>query len=169
MPNATPWVWRYSNCFYWTQISFLSMRIRPSISWVGPGYNYTESSSSHQCVCILSCHLVCSNYFYLQQQFILFAAVIFYLQQLYWICCNFILFAATLFYLLQPYFISSNFILFSATLFNLQQLFYLQQLYFICCNLILFPATLFYFQQLCLICSNFFICSMSPVGHRIIQ
>ena len=126
MPNATPWVWRYSNCFYWTQISFLSMRIRPSISWVGPGYNYTESSSSHQCVCILSCHLVCSNYFYLQQQFILFAEIIFYLQQLYWICCNFILFAATLFYLLQPYFISSNFILFSATLFNLQQLFYLQ-------------------------------------------
>ena len=127
MPNATPWVWRYSNCFYWTQISFLSMRIRPSISWVGPGYNYTESSSSHQCVCILSCHLVCSNYFYLQQQFILFAEIIFYLQQLYWICCNFILFAATLFYLLQPYFISSNFILFSATLFNLQQLFYLRK------------------------------------------
>ena len=114
------------NCFHWTQISFLSLRIRPSISWVGPGYNYTESSSSHQCVRILSCHLVCSNCFYLQQQFILFAAIIFYLQQLYWICCNFILFAATFLNLLQPYFISSNFIEFAATLFYLQQLFYLQ-------------------------------------------
>ena len=28
------------NCFHWTQISFLSLRIRPSILWVGPGYNY---------------------------------------------------------------------------------------------------------------------------------
>ena len=43
------------NCFHWTQISFLSLRIRPSISWVGLGHNYTESSSSHQCVRILSC------------------------------------------------------------------------------------------------------------------
>ena len=38
------------NCFHWTQLRFLSLRIRPSILWVGPGYNYTESSSSHQCV-----------------------------------------------------------------------------------------------------------------------
>ena len=76
------------NCFHWTQISFLSLRIRPSISWVGPGYNYTESSSSHQCVRILSCHLVCSNCFYLQQEFFLVAAIIFYLQQLYLICSN---------------------------------------------------------------------------------
>ena len=53
------------NCFNWTQISFLSLRMRPSISWVGPGYNYTESCSSHQCVCILSCHLICSNYFFI--------------------------------------------------------------------------------------------------------
>ena len=58
------------NCFHWTQISFLSLRIRPSISWVGPGYNYTESSSSHQCVRILSCHLICSNCFYLQQLYL---------------------------------------------------------------------------------------------------
>ena len=70
------------NCFHWTQISFLSLRIRPSISWVGPGYNYTESSSSHQCVRILSCHLICCNYF-------LFAATTFYLQQLYLFCSNF--------------------------------------------------------------------------------
>ena len=76
------------NCFHWTQISFLSLRIRPSISWVGPGYNCTESSSSHQCVRILSCHLVCSNCFYLQQEFFLVAAIIFYLQQLYLICSN---------------------------------------------------------------------------------
>ena len=114
------------NCFHWTQISFLSIRIRPSISWVGPGYNYTESSSSHQCVRILSCHLVCSNCFYLQQQFILFAAIIFYLLQLYFICSNFLEFAATLFYFQQLYFICSNFIEFAATLFYLQQLFYLQ-------------------------------------------
>ena len=99
------------NCFNWTQISFLSLRIRPSISWVGPdGYNYTESSSSHQCVRILSCHLICSNCFYLQQLFLLFAAIIFYLQQLYLTCSNFILFAATLFNLQQLYFICSNFI-----------------------------------------------------------
>ena len=52
------------NCFHCTQIRFLSLRIRPSISWMGPGYNYTESSSSHQCVRVLSCHLVCSNCFY---------------------------------------------------------------------------------------------------------
>ena len=68
------------NCFHWTQISFLSLRIRPSISWMGPGYNYTEFSSSHQWVRILSCHLICSNCFYLQQLFYLFAAIIFYLQ-----------------------------------------------------------------------------------------
>ena len=86
------------NCFHWTQIRFLSLRIRPSISWVGPGYNYTESSSSHQCVPILSCHLICSNCFYLQQIFFLFAAIIFYLQQLLFICSNFICFAAA-FYL----------------------------------------------------------------------
>ena len=81
------------NCFHWTQISFLSLRIRPSILWVGPGYNYTESSSSHQCVRIISCHLICSNCFYLQQIFFLFAAIIFYLQQLHLFCSN-VLFAA---------------------------------------------------------------------------
>ena len=70
------------NCFHWTQISFLSLKIRPSILWVGPGYNYAESSSSHQCVRILSCHLICSNCFYLQQLFFLFAATSFVLQQL---------------------------------------------------------------------------------------
>ena len=85
------------NCFNWTQISFLSLRIRPSISWVGPdGYNYTESSSSHQCVRILSCHLICSNYFFL------FAAIIFYLQQLLFICSNFIYFAATFLFAACP-------------------------------------------------------------------
>ena len=70
------------NCFHWTQISFLSLKIRPSILWVGPGYNYTESSSSHQCVGIISCHLICSKCFYLQQLFFLFAATSFVLQQL---------------------------------------------------------------------------------------
>ena len=58
------------NCFNWTQISFLSLSIRPSISWVGPGYNYTESSSSHQCVRIISCHLICSNCFYFLQLYL---------------------------------------------------------------------------------------------------
>ena len=82
------------NCFHWTQIRFLSLRIRPSILWVGPGYNYTESSSSHQCVCIISCHLICSNCFYLQQIFFLFAVIIFYLQQLLFICNNCILFCS---------------------------------------------------------------------------
>ena len=65
------------NCFHWTQISFLSLRIRPSISWVGPGYNYTESSSFHQCVriyYILSCHLICSKYFFSCSNFICFVA-----------------------------------------------------------------------------------------------
>ena len=76
------------NCFHWTQISFLSLRIRPSISWVCPGYNYTESSSSHQCVRILSCHLICSNCFYLQQ--------------LLFICSNFIYFAATFLFAACP-------------------------------------------------------------------
>ena len=80
------------NCFHWTQVSFLSLRIRPSISWVGPGYNYTESSSSHQCVRILSCHLVCSNN-------------LFYLLQSFFICSNFILFAATLFNLQQLFYL----------------------------------------------------------------
>ena len=77
------------NCFHWTQVSFLSLRIRPSISWVGPGYNYTESSSSHQCVRILSCHLVCSNN-------------LFYLLQSFFICSNFILFAATFLFAACP-------------------------------------------------------------------
>ena len=81
------------NCFHWTQLRFLSLRIRPSILWVGPGYNYTESSSSHQCLRIISCHLICSNCFYLQQIFFLFAAIIFYLQQLHLFCSN-VLFAA---------------------------------------------------------------------------
>ena len=77
------------NCFHWTQIRFLSLRIRPSISWVCPGYNYTESSSSHQCMHILSCHLICSNCFcFLQLLFICSW------QQLLFICSNF-LFAAT--------------------------------------------------------------------------
>ena len=80
------------NCFNWTQISFLSLRMRPSISWVGPGYNYTESSSSHHCVCMLSCHLICSNCFYLLQ--------------LFFICRNYFLFAATSF-VLQHLFICS--------------------------------------------------------------
>ena len=88
-----------NNCFHWTQIRFLSLRIRPSILWVGPGYNYTESSSSHQCVRIISCHLICSNCFYLQQIFF----------------CS-----------LQLFFICSNYFLFAATSFVLQQLFYLQ-------------------------------------------
>ena len=77
------------NCFHWTQISFLSLRIRPSISWVGPGYNYTESSSSHQCVRILSCHLICSNYF-------------FNLLQLFFICSNNFLFPATFLFAACP-------------------------------------------------------------------
>ena len=80
------------NCFHWTQISFLSLRIRPSISWVGPGYNYTESSSSHQCVCKLSYHLICSNYFL-------------YPLQLCFICSNYFLFAATLFILQQLFYL----------------------------------------------------------------
>ena len=73
------------NCFNWTQISFLSLRMRPSISWVGPGYNYTESCSSHQCVCILSCHLICSNYFFICCNYFLFAGTTFYLQQLFYL------------------------------------------------------------------------------------
>ena len=77
------------NCFHWTQISFLSLRIRPSISWVGPGYNYTESSSSHQCVCKLSYHLICSNYFL-------------YPLQLCFICSNFIHFATTFLFAACP-------------------------------------------------------------------
>ena len=60
-------------------------------------YNYTESSSSHQCVGILSCHLICCNCFYLQELFFLFTAIIlclqqrflFKLQQLFFICSNF--------------------------------------------------------------------------------
>ena len=80
------------NYFHWTQISFLSLRIRPSILWVGPGYNYTESSFSHQCMCILSCHLICSNYF-------------FHLLQLFYICSNYFLFAATLFILQQLFYL----------------------------------------------------------------
>ena len=78
------------NCFNWTQISFLSLRMRPSISWVGPGYNYTESSSSHQCVHVhtfLSLDLQ-QLFFYLPQLF-LFAGTTFYLQQLYFFCSNF--------------------------------------------------------------------------------
>ena len=81
------------NCFHWTQIRFLSLRIRPSILWVGPGYNYTESSSSHQCLRIISCHLICSNCFFLQEIFFLFAAIIFYFQQLHLFCSN-VLFTA---------------------------------------------------------------------------
>ena len=77
------------NCFNWTQISFLSLRMRPSISWVGPGYNYTESSSSHQCVCILSCHLICSNYFFICCNYFLF-------------CRNYFLFAATFLFAACP-------------------------------------------------------------------
>ena len=84
------------NCFHCTQISFLSLRMRPSISWVGPGYNYSESSSSHKCVRILSCHFICSNCFYLQQIF-------------FFICCNYFLFAATTFYLQQLYLFCRNF------------------------------------------------------------
>ena len=90
------------NCFHWTQISFLSLRIRPSILWVGPGYNYTESSFSHQCMRLLSCHLICSNCFYLQQIFFVFAAIIFYLQQLLFICSKFICFAETFLFAACP-------------------------------------------------------------------
>ena len=91
------------NCFHWTPISFLSLRIRPiSISWVSPGYNYTESSFSHQCVRILSCHLICSNCFYLQQLFFLFVAIIFYLQQLLFICSKSICFAETFLFAACP-------------------------------------------------------------------
>ena len=100
------------NCFHWTQTSFLSLRIRPSFSWVGLGHNYTESSSSHQCVATFLSFTL--------QQLLLFAATI------YFICCNYFLFAATTFYLQKLYLICSNFILFAETLFNLQQLFYLQ-------------------------------------------
>ena len=74
------------NCFHWTQISFLSLRIRPSISWVGPGYNCTESSSSHQCVRILSLSL--QQLLLFAARIFLFAAIVFYLQQLYLICSN---------------------------------------------------------------------------------
>ena len=84
------------NCFHWTPTRFLSLRIRPSILWVGPGYNYTESSSSHQCVRIISCHLICSNYFFL------FAAIIFYLQHQLFICSNFICCAATFLFAACP-------------------------------------------------------------------
>ena len=90
------------NCFHWTQIRLLSLRIRPSILWVGSGYDYTESSCSHQCVRILSCHLICSNCFYLQQLFFLFVAIIFYLQQVLFICSNFICFAATFLFAACP-------------------------------------------------------------------
>ena len=83
------------NCFHWTQLRFLSLRIRPSILWVGPGYNYTESSSSHQCVHnFLSLNL---------QQLLLFAADIFFVH------CNYFLFAGTTFYLQQLYLFCSNF------------------------------------------------------------
>ena len=81
------------NCFYWTQITFLSLSIRPSILWVGPGYNYTESSSSHQCVHIISCHLICSNCFYLQQIFFCLLQLFFICSKVLFICSNF-LFAA---------------------------------------------------------------------------
>ena len=84
------------NCFHWTQIRFLSCH------W-GLGQAFCESSSSHQCVRILSCHLICSNCFYLQQIFFfvhcnyfLFAATTFYLQQLYLFCSNFLLAACPL-------------------------------------------------------------------------
>ena len=80
------------NCFHWTQISFLSLRIRPSISWVGPGYNCTESSSCHECVRILSCHLICRNNF-------------FYLLQLFFVCSDYFLFGATLFGLQQLFYL----------------------------------------------------------------
>ena len=33
------------NCFYWTQIRFLSLRIRPSILWVGPGKDLLQPQS----------------------------------------------------------------------------------------------------------------------------
>ena len=89
------------NIFIGISIS-ISLRIRPSILWVGPGYNYTESSSSHQCVHIISCHLICSNCFYLQQIFFSFAAIIFYLQRLLFICSKFICFAATFLFAACP-------------------------------------------------------------------
>ena len=52
----------------------------------------SESPSSHQCVRILSCHLICSNYF-------------FYLLQLFFICNNFFLFAAFSFNLQQLFYL----------------------------------------------------------------
>ena len=58
--------------------------------------------------------------------FILFAAILFNLLQLFYLQQLFLLFAAIVFYLQQLYLTCSNFILFAATLFNLQQLFYLQ-------------------------------------------
>ena len=52
----------------------------------------SESPSSHQCVRILSCHLICSNYF-------------FYLLQLFFICNNYFLFAAFSFNLQQLFYL----------------------------------------------------------------
>ena len=87
------------NCFHWAQISFLSLRMRPSISWLGPGYNYTESSSSHQCMCInfpvtsfAATAFICSKYF-------------FYSLQLFFICSNYFLFAASLFVLQKLFYL----------------------------------------------------------------
>ena len=71
------------------------------VSWC-PGYNYTESSFSHQCMRLLSCHLICSNCFYLQQIFFVFTAIIFYLQQLLFICSKFICFAETFLFAACP-------------------------------------------------------------------
>ena len=62
----------------------------------------SESPSSHQCVRILSCHLICSNYFFYCCNYFLFATTSFYLQHFYLICSNFILFAATFLFAACP-------------------------------------------------------------------
>ena len=78
------------NYFHWTQISFLSLRIRPSISWVGPG-----SVQLYWVLLFPSVHVHTFLSLNLQHLFFSFAAIILYLQQLLFICSNFIYFAAT--------------------------------------------------------------------------
>ena len=73
------------NCFHWTQIRFLSLRMRPSISWVGPILSPPLPISA--CAYFLSLNLQ-QLFFYLLRLF-LFAATTFYLQQLYLFCSNF--------------------------------------------------------------------------------
>ena len=95
--------WFDDNCFHWTQIRFLSLRIRPSILWVGPGYNLLywvllfPSVRAHN---FLSLNL--QQLLLFAADIFLFAAIIFYLQQLLFICGNFICFAATFLFAACP-------------------------------------------------------------------